>query len=258
MNTGELATTNEIQAVVPAHIAIIMDGNGRWAKKRGMMRLMGHRQGAQAVTRTVEAAARMGVKILTLFAFSSENWKRPADEVSGLMDLFAKVLQSERENLNRNQIKVRFVGDLTRFSAKLVTAIKEMEELTRNNSTMLLNIAINYGGRWDVCQAVQGLARQVLAGEISPESITEHRMQEQLAVVADVDLLIRTGGERRISNFLLYQCAYSEFYVTYKLWPDFDGEVLREACAYFAKRERRFGMTSEQVQARSGIQDKRE
>ncbi len=243
------ADASAIQAVVPRHVAIIMDGNGRWAKKRGMMRLMGHRQGAKAVTRTVEAAARMGVKTLTLFAFSSENWKRPADEVAGLMDLFAKVLQSERDNLHRNQIKVRFVGDLQRFSTKLVTAIDEMEELTRDNSAMQLNIAINYGGRWDICHAARALALQVQAGEITPEDISEERLQEQLAVVEDVDLLIRTGGEQRISNFLLYQCAYSEFYVTDKLWPDFDGAALQEACAYFAQRERRFGMTSEQVQA---------
>lgn len=238
--------------VIPRHVAIIMDGNGRWAKKRGMIRLMGHRQGAQAVTRTVEAAARIGVKTLTLFAFSSENWRRPVDEVTGLMDLFAKVLKSEREKLHQNNIKVRFVGDLYRFSDKLLRAIGELEALTVNNTAMVLNIAINYGGRWDIAQAARHLAMQVQQGTLDPHAIDEKLMQQELAVTEDVDLLIRTGGEQRISNFLLYQCAYSEFYVTDVLWPDFGAAELTQAFAYFSGRERRFGRTSEQVAALSG------
>ena len=220
--------------VIPRHVAIIMDGNGRWAKKRSMIRLMGHRQGAQAVTRTVEAAARIGVKTLTLFAFSSENWRRPVDEVTGLMDLFAKVLKSEREKLHQNNIKVRFVGDLSRFSDKLLRAIGELEALTV------------------IAQAARHLAMQVQQGTLDPHAIDEKLMQQELAVTEDVDLLIRTGGEQRISNFLLYQCAYSEFYVTDVLWPDFGAAELTQAFAYFSGRERRFGRTSEQVAALSG------
>lgn len=236
---------------VPRHLAIIMDGNGRWAKKRGMMRLMGHRQGAKAVTRTVEFAASHGISILTLFAFSSENWKRPVEEVSGLMDLFASVLKSERDRLHQNNIKVKFVGDLSRFSDKLKSAIDSLEDLTINNSGMRLNIAINYGGRWDLVQATQVLAQELASGKISAKDITEQSLQERLVVSEDVDLLIRTGGEHRISNFLLYQCAYSEFFVTEDLWPDFGQEQLLEAFAYFASRERRFGMTSEQLSKKS-------
>lgn len=235
---------------MPRHLAIIMDGNGRWAKKRGMMRLMGHRQGARAVTRTVEFAASLGVSVLTLFAFSSENWKRPPEEVSGLMELFASVLKSERDRLHKNNIKVRFVGDLSRFSEKLRKAVAELQQLTASNTAMQLNIAINYGGRWDITQAARSLALDLRAGLIAPEDITEQSIQERLTVLDDVDLLIRTGGESRISNFLLYQCAYSEFYVCDTLWPDFDEEQIRSAVTYFNSRERRFGMTSEQVATR--------
>ncbi|MCK0534671.1 MULTISPECIES: polyprenyl diphosphate synthase [unclassified Anaerobiospirillum] len=238
------------EAAVPRHLAIIMDGNGRWAKKRGMMRLMGHRQGARAVTRTVEFAASLGVSVLTLFAFSSENWKRPPEEVSGLMELFAAVLKSERDRLHKNNIKVRFVGDLSRFSEKLRKAVAELQQLTASNTAMQLNIAINYGGRWDITQAARSLALDLRAGLIAPEDITEQSIQERLTVLDDVDLLIRTGGESRISNFLLYQCAYSEFYVCEALWPDFDEEQIRSAVTYFNSRERRFGMTSEQVATR--------
>lgn len=233
--------------VIPHHVAIIMDGNGRWAKKRGMLRLMGHRQGAQAVTRTVEASVQLGVKVLTLFAFSSENWQRPAEEVSGLMALFAKVLKTERERLHQNNIQVHFIGDISRFSDKLICASKELEELTAANDAMTLNIAINYGGRWDVAQAARRLAEQVQQGTLKLEDINAATMQQSLSVIDDVDLLIRTGGEYRLSNFLLFQCAYSEFYVTDTLWPDFGGEDLKTALVYFSGRERRFGKTSEQI-----------
>ena len=236
---------------IPHHVAIIMDGNGRWAQRRGFIRLMGHRQGAKAVTRTVEAAAELGVGVLTLFAFSSENWRRPDDEVSGLMELFAKVLKKERERLHKNNIKVSFIGDTSRFSAKLRKAISLYDELHYEQVAMRLNIAINYGGRWDITQAARTLAKQVKAGTLEPEDITEERMREALSTPYDVDLLIRTGGEYRISNFLLYQCAYSEMVVTDTLWPDFGQEDLLKAFASFNKRERRFGRTSAQVQSGS-------
>ncbi|MCI6864517.1 MAG: polyprenyl diphosphate synthase [Anaerobiospirillum succiniciproducens] len=228
-----------------------MDGNGRWAKKRGMIRLMGHRRGAQAVTRAVETAVAKGVQTLTLFAFSSENWRRPQDEVSGLMDLFAKVLKSERDRLHDNGIKVQFIGDLSKFSSRLNEAIDELVSLTCNNQRMVLNIAINYGGRWELMQAAKSLAIDLKNGKISEQDITEEAMQERLCVAQDVDLLIRTGGECRISNFLLFQCAYSEFYVTDTLWPDFDEKEFDKALNYFNGRERRFGMTSEQVAAKA-------
>lgn len=245
------SSNNHGEAKVPRHLAIIMDGNGRWAKKRGMIRLMGHRRGAQAVTRAVETAVAKGVQTLTLFAFSSENWRRPQDEVSGLMDLFAKVLKSERDRLHDNGIKVQFIGDLSKFSSRLNEAIDELVTLTCNNQRMVLNIAINYGGRWELMQAAKSLAIDLKNGKISEQDITEGAMQERLCVAQDVDLLIRTGGECRISNFLLFQCAYSEFYVTDTLWPDFDEKEFDKALTYFNGRERRFGMTSEQVAAKA-------
>lgn len=245
------SSNNHGEAKVPRHLAIIMDGNGRWAKKRGMIRLMGHRRGAQAVTRAVETAVAKGVQTLTLFAFSSENWRRPQDEVSGLMDLFAKVLKSERDRLHDNGIKVQFIGDLSKFSSRLNEAIDELVSLTCNNQRMVLNIAINYGGRWELMQAAKSLAIDLKNGKISEQDITEEAMQERLCVAQDVDLLIRTGGECRISNFLLFQCAYSEFYVTDTLWPDFDEKEFDKAITYFNGRERRFGMTSEQVAAKA-------
>lgn len=245
------SSNNHGEAKVPRHLAIIMDGNGRWAKKRGMIRLMGHRRGAQAVTRAVETAVAKGVQTLTLFAFSSENWRRPQDEVSGLMDLFAKVLKSERDRLHDNGIKVQFIGDLSKFSSRLNEAIDELVSITCNNQRMVLNIAINYGGRWELMQAAKSLAIDLKNGKISEQDITEEAMQERLCVAQDVDLLIRTGGECRISNFLLFQCAYSEFYVTDTLWPDFDEKEFDKALNYFNGRERRFGMTSEQVAAKA-------
>ena len=245
------SSNNHGEAKAPRHLAIIMDGNGRWAKKRGMIRLMGHRRGAQAVTRAVETAVAKGVQTLTLFAFSSENWRRPQDEVSGLMDLFAKVLKSERDRLHDNGIKVQFIGDLSKFSSRLNEAIYELVSLTCNNQRMVLNIAINYGGRWELMQAAKSLAIDLKNGKISEQDITEEAMQERLCVAQDVDLLIRTGGECRISNFLLFQRAYSELYVTDTLWPDFDEKEFDKALNYFNGRERRFGMTSEQVAAKA-------
>ena len=203
------SSNNHGEAKAPRHLAIIMDGNGRWAKKRGMIRLMGHRRGAQAVTRAVETAVAKGVQTLTLF------------------------------------------GDLSKFSSRLNEAIDELVSLTCNNQRMVLNIAINYGGRWELMQAAKSLAIDLKNGKISEQDITEEAMQERLCVAQDVDLLIRTGGECRISNFLLFQCAYSEFYVTDTLWPDFDEKEFDKALNYFNGRERRFGMTSEQVAAKA-------
>lgn len=242
-----LSKVENLPFAVPQHLAIIMDGNGRWAKNRGSNRLIGHHNGSKAVTRTVETCAQWGVKTLTLFAFSSENWKRPATEVNGLMELFAKVLRSERDRLHENGIKVSFCGDISKFSDKLKAAIYELEKLTIANETMHLQIAINYGGRWDVMQATKSIALDVKNGILDADDITEDLIKSRLSVPEDVDLLIRTGGEFRISNFLLYQCAYSEFYISELLWPDFGALELAKSFRAFSGRERRFGMTSEQV-----------
>lgn len=240
----------DLPFLVPNHLAIIMDGNGRWAKNRGSNRIIGHSHGSKAVTRTVETCAQWGVKTLTLFAFSSENWKRPVSEVNGLMALFAKVLRSERDRLHENGIRVRFCGDISKFSDSLKEAIYELEKLTMDNHTMNLNIAINYGGRWDVMQATKAIVKDVKAGLINEDDITEDLIKSRLSVNEDVDLLIRTGGEFRISNFLLFQCAYSEFYISELLWPDFGALELAKSFRAFSSRERRFGMTSEQVNAK--------
>lgn len=238
-----------IEQLVPKHVAIIMDGNGRWAKQRGKIRTFGHKAGAEAVRRAVAFARRNGIESLTLFAFSSENWKRPATEVSVLMELFMSVLKSEVKKLDDNDIRLRIIGDKGAFSKRLQKRIHEAEEKTQNNSGLSLNIAANYGGQWDITQASRKLADRVKAGELEPSEITEQAISEEL-MMADQpfpDLLIRTGGERRISNFLLWQLAYAELYFTSTLWPDFDDAVFARAITDFAQRERRFGLTSEQL-----------
>ena len=232
---------------VPHHVAIIMDGNGRWAESRNMVRVKGHQQGAVAVRRVIEAAATRGIGVLTLFAFSSENWKRPQLEVSALMALFAESIKKEKDNLIRNGIRTVITGEKSRFSASLRKAIEDIEEATSGCSRMLLNIAANYGGRWDITQAARKLAVQVRDGQLDADSITESALKANLCVVDDVDLLIRTGGESRISNFLMWQAAYSELYFSPTLWPDYSEKDLDEAIEFFNKRERRFGMTSAQV-----------
>lgn len=227
---------------VPRHVAIIMDGNGRWAKKRGHMRLFGHKNGVNSVRGAISTSIEVGVKQLTLFAFSSENWKRPKDEVNGLFELFMIVLEKEIDQLNKNNIRLRVVGDCSRFSDKLNKAIAKAEELTKDNTGLTVNIATNYGGRWDVVQAVNKFITD------NPNTqITEQDIANRLVVLDDVDLLIRTGGEFRISNFLLWQVAYGELYITDVLWPDFNKEVYLEAVSNYSKRERRFGCTSEQL-----------
>lgn len=224
----------------PAHVAIIMDGNGRWAKKRFLPRAEGHRQGVEALNRVVESAVQLGIKRLTVFAFSSENWARPAPEVAMLMKLFAQALHRWCEPLAKAGVRLRVIGDKTAFSDSVKEAIEASERATANGSNMELVIAANYGGRWDVCQATQQVIDAGL--DVTPENLSKYM------TVPDVDLLIRTGGECRISNFLLWQSAYAEIYFTERLWPDFAAGDLEDALAWYVRRERRFGRTSEQLQ----------
>jgi undecaprenyl diphosphate synthase len=237
---------------IPAHIAIVMDGNGRWAKKRNRPRSNGHQAGLKALRTTIENCMRRGVGTLSVFAFSSENWKRPANEVARLMDLFLRALDKEVAELHDNEICLRFVGDKTPFRGTLRKKMAEAEALTANNRRMVLNVAVNYGGRWDITQAARRLSQAVAANELRAEDIDEACFARYLAADApDPDLFIRTGGEMRISNFLLWQSAYAEFWFTPVLWPDFDAAALDQAIDAFQSRERRFGHTSEQVRAGS-------
>ena len=227
---------------IPQHIAIVMDGNGRWATRRYLPRVAGHRQGVEALRRCVRACAERGVAVLTVFAFSSENWNRPADEVSGLMELLAVALAREVPRLQQDGVKLHFVGDRAGLSRKVSADLEQAEVVTSGNTQLTLNVCFNYGGRWDIAQAAARLAE-------SGEPITELSLDRamSLAHVRDPDLLIRTGGEQRISNFLLWQAAYSELYFSERLWPDFDEAELDCALAAFSQRERRFGKTSEQM-----------
>ncbi len=237
-------------SVVPRHVAIIMDGNGRWAKSRGLPRHAGHKAGLDAVRRTVEACASAGIRTLTLFAFSSENWRRPQQEVGLLMDLFLTALKREVKRLNRNNVRLRIIGERSAFSERLQQRIAEAEAATSANDGLLLQIAANYGGRWDITQAARALCRQVAEGGLEPEQVDERRLASQLssADLPDPDLFIRTGGEHRLSNFLLWQTAYSELYFTDRLWPEFDADCLRMALADYGRRQRRFGRTPEQLE----------
>jgi len=235
---------------IPKHIAIIMDGNGRWAKKRLQPRFMGHRAGVKTVEGIVKCCAELGVEVLSLFAFSSENWRRPGKEVSLLMELFSHALNNQVKKLHDNNIKLQVIGDLSRFSESLQQQIEQAQSLTQANTGLIVNIAANYGGRWDITQSVRQLADQVAAGKLRPEAISEQMINDHLttATIAEPDLFIRTGGEQRVSNFLLWQMAYTEFYFTDTLWPEFDANALNQAIASFSQRERRFGRTSEQLQ----------
>ena len=238
---------------VPQHIAIIMDGNGRWAKQQNMPRFMGHRAGVKAVEAIVKHCIELDIKVLSLFAFSSENWRRPSKEVSLLMELFNLALKQQVKRLHKNNIRLRIIGDLTKFSPSLQKQIQQSQSLTENNTGLTLNIAANYGGRWDVVQAVQAIAKKVKAGDLDADAISEQMISDSLAtaILPEPDLFIRTGGEQRVSNFLLWQMAYTEFFFTNTLWPDFDAMALDEAIASFTHRERRFGQTSEQLQEQS-------
>jgi len=243
-----MSTTTAIPEVsaVPRHVAIIMDGNGRWAKRRFLPRVGGHRKGVEAVREVVKACNEQGVEFLTLFAFSSENWRRPAEEVSFLMQLFLKALEQEVGKLHENGIRFKVVGDVARFDPRIAELIRRGEELTAGNQRLTLTIAANYGGRWDILQAADRCRREDPDAEI-----TEERLAQRLsmAYAPEPDLFIRTGGEQRISNFLLWQLAYTEFYFTDALWPDFGAQALGEAIASYQRRERRFGRTSEQLAA---------
>lgn len=234
---------------LPHHVAIIMDGNGRWAKRRLLPRTAGHQAGVTAVRKTVERCARLGVEVLTLFAFSSENWRRPAEEVNVLMRLFDRALAQEASRLHENGIRLRIIGERSAFSTRLQHRIAEVERLTVNNRNMTLLIAANYGGRWDITQAARQLAKDVELGKLDSSRIDETLLASRLsfADLSEPDLFIRTGGELRISNFLLWQLAYTELYFSDVLWPDFDEAELDKALAEYARRERRFGHTSEQL-----------
>ena len=232
---------------VPRHIAIIMDGNGRWAKKRFLPRVAGHKRGVDTVRKVVRACIDHGVEFLTLFAFSSENWRRPQEEVSFLMQLFLRSLEDEVARLHENGIRLRVVGDLSRFDTPLVDLIRKSEALTLGNQKLTLTIAANYGGRWDIMQAVNRLSadRPELTGKYTEADLTPYLA---LAFAPEPDLFIRTGGEQRISNFLLWQLAYTELHFTDTLWPAFDSHAFQRALESFRHRERRFGRTSEQLQ----------
>ncbi len=242
-------TASDSELNNPRHIAIIMDGNGRWAQKRFMPRAVGHQAGVKAVRKIVEYCATHNIEVLTLFAFSSENWRRPEAEVSLLMALFMATLQREINKLDRNDIRLRFIGDRSAFSDKLQKKMAEGEAQTQNNKALTVVIAANYGGHWDMCQAFLQVQKKMAAGELKTEDINDQLINQYLSTAGlpDPDLFIRTGGEQRVSNFMLWQLAYAELYFTATLWPDFDQNSLEDAIKSFRSRQRRFGHTSEQV-----------
>jgi len=248
---NESVSPDQPEGGLPGHVAIIMDGNGRWAKQRGQVRALGHRAGVKTTRAVVENCAQRGVKTLTLFAFSSENWNRPADEVSSLMSLFLEVLQREVDVLHKNDIRVRFVGERRQLSDRLQKRLLKAEQQTADNKRMELVLAVAYGGRWDLVNAAQRIAADVEAGVVSADDVDEAMFESHLSLhgLSNPDLLIRTGGEHRISNFLLWDIAYSELYFTDVLWPDFTADDLDQAVEFFLQRQRRFGRTGEQLQS---------
>lgn len=237
------------QQCLPKHVAIIMDGNGRWAESKNRPRVYGHKKGVDAVRQSVQFCTKLGIQSLTLFAFSSENWRRPEDEVNTLMELFLFVLSKEVKKLHKNNVKLTIIGDLSRFSDTLRGKVDAAHALTRDNTGLQLNVAANYGGRWDITQATKQLAQQVAQGQLLPDDITEEHLGDCIAMndQGELDLLIRTGGDVRISNFLLWQAAYAELYFTDTLWPDFNEAAFADAIACYVARERRFGCTGEQI-----------
>lgn len=247
----ELKAIEEVKAKgnIPKHIAIIMDGNGRWAKKRNLPRVAGHQKGVETVRIIVEACVGLGVEVLTLYTFSTENWKRPKEEVSTLMRLIVKSLKKETDELNKNNIRLTTIGDKNSLPEIVQKELDNAIERTSHNTKMILNLAISYGGRWELVEAVKNISSQVASGKISLDEINEELISKNLttAKLPNPDLLIRSGGEFRISNFLLWQIAYSEIYVTDTLWPDFRCKQLLEAIKDYQKRERRFGLVSEQL-----------
>ncbi|AQS37287.1 Undecaprenyl pyrophosphate synthetase [Shewanella psychrophila] len=253
--SGSEFSPEEIEELVkqskPKHVAIIMDGNGRWAQAQGKPRVMGHKAGVKTVRRAVSTAREMGIDSLTLFAFSSENWRRPDKEVSLLMELFFTVLQREIKLLHKNGVRLNIIGDISRFSERLQKQIAAAEAKTAGNTDLVLNVAANYGGRWDIMQAAQALAKKVETGEMVSSQFTEEALSQHLCMQnqAEVDLMIRTGGDYRISNFILWQAAYAELVFTDTLWPDFDENAFKQAVATFASRQRRFGLTGCQIES---------
>lgn len=236
-------------AVLPRHIAVVMDGNGRWANKRHMPRAAGHKAGVGATRKIVESCAKRNIEALTIFAFSSENWNRPAAEVSSLMSLFVSTITAEVKKLHKKNVRVQFIGDRSRFSEKLQNSIASSEQLTKQNTGLCLNIAANYGGRWDIVNACKLLATEVQQNNIAIEDINEDTVNSFMSMsdMPTPDLFIRTGGEQRISNFLIWQLAYAELYFVDTLWPDFSDEEFAAALNWFAGRQRRFGKTGQQI-----------
>lgn len=234
---------------LPHHVAIIMDGNGRWAEQRTLARFTGHKAGVETVRSVVQMSGELGIKALTLFAFSSENWRRPKKEVNLLLELFITALGREVRKLHDSNVQLRLIGDMSPFPDKLRKRIADSMELTRSNTGLVLNIAANYGGKWDIAQAARKLALEVEAGRLGAHDITEEKLEQQLCLsdLPEPDLFIRTGGEQRISNFLIWQLAYTELYFTRVLWPDFDREEYARALQSFASRQRRFGHTGAQI-----------
>ncbi|ADP09895.1 Undecaprenyl pyrophosphate synthetase [Erwinia sp. Ejp617] len=243
MSSENQLKTDDPQGAGPRHVAIIMDGNGRWAKNQGKLRISGHKAGVKSVRRAVSFAVSRKLDALTLYAFSSENWNRPQQEVLALMELFVWALDSEVKSLHKHNVRLKIIGDISRFNRRLQGCIRRAEEMTQQNNGLTLNIAANYGGRWDIIHGVRKIAEQVQEGLLRPDQIEEDTLGTHLCLndMAPVDLVIRTGGEHRISNFLLWQVAYAEFWFTDTLWPDFDEHVFEGALNAFAQRERRFG-----------------
>jgi len=234
----------------PRHVAIVMDGNGRWARKRGLPRIAGHKAGMDAVRAVIKGCLSHNISVLTLFAFSSENWRRPQEEVSWLMELFMTALEREVVKLHKRGVRLKVIGNRAAFAGALQERIHRAEELTRDNQNMTLVIAANYGGRWDIADAARQLAERVAAGELQPGDITVEKVSSAIALadLPEPDLFIRTGGEQRISNFLLWQLAYTELYFSPLLWPDFDEQAFAVALADFSQRQRRFGHTGDQIE----------
>ncbi len=244
-----MKSTGTKEDSLPQHVCIIMDGNGRWAKKRLMPRTFGHRKGVEITRRAIEFFARAGVRYLTLFAFSSENWNRPEDEVSTLMELFVQSLKENSAELNEKNIRIRFIGNRDAFPRALQNQIAETEALTEDKQLMILNIAANYGGQWDILNAVRTIAGKAVKGELALNQIDQASLESvlSLAHTPDPDLFIRTGGEQRVSNFLLWQLAYTELYFTKVLWPDFSEQEMQKALTVYSRRQRRYGKTVEQI-----------
>ena len=247
--SSSISDTEAVVGGIPRHVAIIMDGNNRWAKKRLMPGVAGHKAGVDAVRAVVETSAEQGIEVLTLFAFSSENWRRPEKEVNALMQLFIVALEREVKKLHKNNIRLVVMGDKSAFQKKIQDLIADAEKLTENNDRMTLVIAANYGGQWDIAQAAKKIAHDVAVGKLNPDEINEHIFHQYTSLneFPAPDLMIRTGGEKRISNFMLWQTAYSEFYFSDALWPDFKQQEYKKALAAFANRVRRFGRTDDQL-----------